>query len=162
MNILVVDDEYYIVKNIIETTDWSALGIEQAFPAYSASQAKRIFEGSQDIDILLTDIEMPRETGLQLVEWLHENDFHPIVLVLTGHQRFDYAQEALNLHIFSYLLKPIDPDQLMEKLAAAVQEVKKMHGMSKGAAEYGRAPLHRYLGPDQRHQGLYPFASFRS
>lgn len=38
MNILVVDDEYYIVKNIIETTDWSALGIEQAFPAYSASQ----------------------------------------------------------------------------------------------------------------------------
>ena len=125
MNILVVDDEYYIVKNIIETTDWSALGIEQAFPAYSASQAKRIFEGSQDIDILLTDIEMPRETGLQLVEWLHENDFHPIVLVLTGHQRFDYAQEALNLHIFSYLLKPIDPDQLMEKLTAAVQEVKK-------------------------------------
>ena len=125
MNILVVDDEYYIVKNIIETTDWSALGIEQAFPAYSASQAKQIFEGSQDIDILLTDIEMPRETGLQLVEWLHENDFHPIVLVLTGHQRFDYAQEALNLHIFSYLLKPIDPDQLTEKLAAAVQEVKK-------------------------------------
>ncbi len=100
MNILVVDDEYYIVKNIIETTDWSALGIEQAFPAYSASQAKRIFEGSQDIDILLTDIEMPRETGLQLVEWLHENNFHPIVLVLTGHQRFDYAQEALNLHIY--------------------------------------------------------------
>lgn len=125
MNILVVDDEYYIVKNIIETTDWSALGIEQAFPAYSASQAKQIFEGSQDIDVLLTDIEMPRETGLQLVEWLHENDFHPIVLVLTGHQRFDYAQEALNLHIFSYLLKPIDPDQLMEKLTAAVQAVKK-------------------------------------
>lgn len=40
MNILVVDDEYYIVKNIIETTDWSALGIEQAFPAYSARQNK--------------------------------------------------------------------------------------------------------------------------
>ena len=41
MNILVVDDEYYIVKNIIETTDWSTLGIEQAFPAYSASQDRR-------------------------------------------------------------------------------------------------------------------------
>ena len=63
MNILVVDDEYYIVKNIIETTDWSALGIEQAFPAYSASQAKRIFEGSQDIDILLTVIRDMSATG---------------------------------------------------------------------------------------------------
>ena len=160
MNILVVDDEYYIVKNIIETTDWSALGIEQAFPAYSASQAKQIFEGSQDIDVLLTDIEMPRETGLQLVEWLHENDFHPIVLVLTGHQRFDYAQEALNLHIFSYLLKPIDPDQLMEKLTAAVQEVKKNAWYEK--ERLNMEEHHRYLGPDQRHQGLYPFASFRS
>lgn len=125
MNILVVDDEYYIVKNIIETTNWSALGIEHAFPAYSARQAQQVFESSQDIDILLTDIEMPRETGLQLVEWLHEYNFHPIVLVLTGHQRFDYAQEALNLHIFSYLLKPIDPQQLTEKLQAAVEEVKK-------------------------------------
>lgn len=68
---------------------------------------------------------MPRETGLQLVEWLHEHNFHPVILVLTGHQRFDYAQEALNLHIFSYLLKPIDPQQLTEKLQAAVEEVKK-------------------------------------
>ena len=73
MNILVVDDEYYIVKNIIETTDWSALGIEQAFPAYSASQAKRIFEGSQDIDILLTDIEMPQMDGHHLTKLIKED-----------------------------------------------------------------------------------------
>ena len=73
MNILVVDDEYYIVKNIIETTDWSALGIEQAFPAYSASQAKRIFEGSQDIDILLTDIEMPQMDGHRLTKLIKDD-----------------------------------------------------------------------------------------
>ena len=121
MNILVVDDEYYIVKNIIETTDWSTLGIEQAFPAYSASQAKRLFEGSQDIDILLTDIEMPRETGLQLVEWLHENDFHPIVLVLTGHQRFDYAQEALNLHIYIHSFRAAQGTKRHEKNVGLLQ-----------------------------------------
>ena len=116
MNILVVDDEYYIVKNIIEHTDWSALGIEKQFPAYSARQAKQILEGTDDIDILLTDIEMPRESGLELVSWMKENGFSPTILVLTGHQRFDYAQTALNLHIFSYILKPVDAENLNEEL----------------------------------------------
>ena len=125
MNILIVDDEYFIVKNIIESTNWSDLGIEQQYMAYSARQAKQILEGPEDIDIVLTDIEMPRESGLELVQWMRDNDFHPVVLVLTGHQRFDYAQAAVDLHIFSYILKPISWDGLADKLCAAVQEVRR-------------------------------------
>ena len=125
MNILVVDDEYYIVKNIIEHTDWGSLGIEKQFPAYSARQAKQILEGTDDIDILLTDIEMPRESGLELVSWMKENGFSPTILVLTGHQRFDYAQTALNLHIFSYILKPVDAENLNEELKKAVKNVRR-------------------------------------
>lgn len=125
MTILIVDDEYYIVKNIIESTNWSSLGITKTLPAYSARQARQVLESAEDVDILLTDIEMPRESGLELVSWAHENDFHPVTIVLTGHQRFDYAQAALNLHIFSYLLKPVCEEELMEKLTAAVQEVKR-------------------------------------
>lgn len=120
MNILIVDDEYYIVKGIVENTDWTKLGIERQFAAYSARQARQILEGPDDINILLTDIEMPRESGLDLVEWMNENNFHPVILALTGHQRFDYAQTALNLHIFSYLLKPIEPSALEEALQNAI------------------------------------------
>lgn len=123
MNILIVDDEYYIVKGIVENTDWTRLGIERQFAAYSARQAKQILEGPDNIDILLTDIEMPRESGLELVEWMHENGFHPVILALTGHQRFDYAQTAVNLHIFSYLLKPIESGALEEALANAILQV---------------------------------------
>lgn len=123
MNILIVDDEYYIVKGIVENTDWTRLGIERQFAAYSARQAKQILEGPDNIDILLTDIEMPRESGLELVEWMNENGFYPVILALTGHQRFDYAQTALNLHIFSYLLKPIEPSALEEALESAIRQV---------------------------------------
>lgn len=123
MNILIVDDEYYIVKGIVENTDWTKLGIERQFAAYSARQAKQILEGPDDIDILLTDIEMPRESGLELVEWMHGNGFHPVILALTGHQRFDYAQTALNLHIFSYLLKPIETSVLEDALQNAILQV---------------------------------------
>lgn len=123
MNILVVDDEYYIVKGILENTDWARLGIERRFAAYSVRQAKQILEGPEDIDILLTDIEMPRESGLELVAWMNENGFYPVILALTGHQRFDYAQTALNLHIFSYLLKPIETPTLEEALEKAIRQV---------------------------------------
>ena len=120
MNILIVDDEYYIVKGIVENTDWTKLGIERQFAACSARQARQILEGPDDIDILLTDIEMPKESGLDLVEWMNENNFHPVILALTGHQRFDYARTALNLHIFSYLLKPIESSALEEALQNAI------------------------------------------
>lgn len=124
MNILVVDDEYYIAKNILEQTDWASLGIDRQFVAYSAQQARNILEGPDTIDILLTDIEMPRETGLELVSWMNHNNYHPIVLILTGHQRFDYAQAAINLHIFGYILKPVDMDELQRNLASAIRELK--------------------------------------
>lgn len=125
MNVLIIDDEFYIVKGLIENTDWLKLGIQKTFQAYSAKQAKIILMGSENIDIVITDIEMPRENGLELVAWMQENDLHPITIVLTGHQRFDYARQALDLHIFSYLLKPINYDDLEKKLSAAILEAKR-------------------------------------
>lgn len=125
MNVLVIDDEFYIVKGLIENTDWSKLGIQKTFQAYSARQAKTILEGAENIDIVITDIEMPRESGLELVAWMQEKKLHPVTIVLTGHQRFDYAKQALDLHIFSYLLKPVNYDDLEEKLSAAVLEAKR-------------------------------------
>ena len=82
-------------------------------------QAQRILE-TKSIDILLTDLEMPREHGLTLLAWLKDTPYHPVCLVLTGHQRFDYAREALHLSCFSYLLKPIDKLQLTSELSRAI------------------------------------------
>lgn len=127
MNVLVIDDEFYIVKGLIENTDWLKLGIQKTFQAYSAKQAKIILKGTENIDIVITDIEMPRESGLDLVAWMQENNLHPVTIVLTGHQRFDYAKQALDLHIFSYLLKPVNYDDLEEKLSAAVLEARRSH-----------------------------------
>lgn len=127
MNVLIIDDEFYIVKGLIENTDWLKLGIQKTFQAYSARQAKIILKGTENIDIVITDIEMPRERGLELVAWMQENNLHPVTIVLTGHQRFDYAKQALDLHIFSYLLKPVNYDDLEEKLSAAILEAKRSH-----------------------------------
>lgn len=119
MHILIVDDEYYIVQGIIEGIEWDSLGIDKISSAFSMSQAQEIFR-SQTVDLLLTDIEMPQGDGLDLIRWAAENGYSPLSIILTGHQLFDYAQEAVNLHCFGYILKPVSLPKLTKELQNAV------------------------------------------
>ena len=122
MNILVVDDEYYIVQGIIKNINWENIGIDQVFSAYSMKQAQDIFM-QHDIDILLTDIEMPKGSGLDLIAWANDNSYHPVKLILTGHQNFTYAQKAILLQCFQYVLKPVENSVLEDELSRAVAKV---------------------------------------
>ncbi|MFV0466065.1 MAG: DNA-binding response regulator [Lachnospiraceae bacterium] len=125
MNILILDDEYFIVKGIAEGIDWTSLGIQKQFLAYSVRQAKTILEGKEDIDIIISDIEMPRESGLDLAEWLIENNQAPVVIFLTGHESFPYAQHAIRLKVFSYIIKPVKMLELQHEISRAIVEFKR-------------------------------------
>ncbi len=124
MNVLVVDDEYYIAQGICKSIDCERLGISETFYAYSMKQAQKVFQ-ENDIAILLTDIEMPRGSGIELVRWVYDSGYVPVVLFLTGHQNFDYAYTAIKLQCLDYMLKPVSPAVLAEKLSDAVRVVKK-------------------------------------
>lgn len=130
MNLLIVDDEYYIVQGIVGCINTKTLGIHNLFTAFSFSQAQEIFQ-KETVHILLTDIEMPRNSGLELIRWANENHYRPVSLILTGHQLFDYAKEAVNQHCFSYLLKPFSPDGLNEELKKAVAEAERQFPVEK-------------------------------
>lgn len=94
VNLLIVDDEYFIVQSIVSALDFDALGITSVSTAFSVKQAQAVF-AEKRIDILLTDIEMPRQSGLDLIEWTYQEGYKPIALILTGHPLFDYAHRAL-------------------------------------------------------------------
>ncbi len=122
MNLLIVDDEYFIVQSLLRDLDFDALGITSVSTAFSVQQAQDVF-AEKHIDILLTDVEMPRHSGLYLIEWANEQGYKPLSLILTGHPLFDYAQRAVKLHCFGYILKPAAPDVLTEELKSAVEAV---------------------------------------
>src|SRR5690606_18948612 len=77
-------------------------------------------------DIILTDIKMPIMDGLQFIERLQGMDRHsPKVIILTGYNDFAYAKDAIKYGVVDYILKPIDPDELMEtiiKLVTVIQQ----------------------------------------
>ena len=122
MKILIVDDEFYIVEEILKNTRWEHFGITEKLAAYSAKQARNLIESNPDIDIVLTDIEMPQQNGLELIEWIYNLSLNPVVIVLTGHERFDYAHSAIRLRVLDYMTKPIDIEHFEETLSRAVRE----------------------------------------
>ncbi|BBH24706.1 hypothetical protein Back11_60510 [Paenibacillus baekrokdamisoli] len=124
-NMLVVDDEEIAIRGIIEGIDWSDLPIASFHKAYDVEEAKSMFV-DQSIHILISDIDMPLQTGIDLLEWVNQHSTKTITIFLTGHADFKYAQQAVQLESFDYLLKPIDHQMLKARVVDAIERLRRL------------------------------------
>ncbi|MCV9948223.1 response regulator [Paenibacillus sp. BT-177] len=123
VQILLVDDESYVTESLATTIPWETLGIEKVHQAASALAAIDVLE-AYDIDILVTDIRMPGMTGLELIVEVNERWPHIRSLLLTGYADFEYAKKALQLKAFDYILKPVDDEEFIKCVSAAMDSLK--------------------------------------
>lgn len=122
MNILIVDDQIYVVAGIRKEICWEKLGIQEVFTAYSAQEARMVFEQHR-IDIMLCDIEMPGESGLDLFAWVNGQGFDTACIFLTAHADFGYAQTALTLGSFDYILQPARYEEIENSILRAKGQI---------------------------------------
>lgn len=122
MNLLLVDDEVTMTQIMKESIDWKHLGIQKVFSAYNADEAKDILESSA-VDILLCDIEMPGESGLDLIKWMQDVYPEIICIILTGYPDFNYARSAISLGVHQYLLKPVAFEELEKAVLSAIERI---------------------------------------
>ena len=106
--ILIVDDENLTRRALLTGVDWEKIGIGEVLEAPSARRAKEILQ-KEEADLALIDVEMPEETGLDLLKWIR-TELHSDMpcAFLTCHASFAYAQAAIKYNCFDYLLKPMD------------------------------------------------------
>lgn len=123
MNVLLVDDDYFVVAALEKKIDWRALSIEQVHTAYSVAQARDILQ-KHSIQILVCDIEMPQGSGLELLAWIREEQYSIQTIFLTNYADFNYAQKAIELQSFDYFLKPIEFDKLSLIISKAAYKAK--------------------------------------
>ncbi|BBI35989.1 response regulator transcription factor [Cohnella abietis] len=116
-NIMVIDDEEMIRAGIVSI-------IRRLAPQWTVSECKDAQSAMRNIpldkpDLMLIDISMPGMDGLELAHFLKEH--HPAILkiVLTGHDKFAYVQNAMRADVVDYLLKPIIREELVEALEKA-------------------------------------------
>lgn len=120
--LLIVDDESIIREGILANIDFAAMGIEVVGSCENGMEAIDVFRDKSP-DIILTDINMPFMDGMELAETLLEEAPLLKVVILTGYDRFDYAQQALKLKISDYLVKPVLPRDIKPVLKKLIKQI---------------------------------------
>ncbi|WP_426448370.1 response regulator transcription factor [Paenibacillus sp. S-38] len=118
-SLLIVDDERTAVRGLSQGIEWSELGVSEVYEAYNAKQAKELL-AAHDIHLLICDIEMPGQSGIELLEWVNEHSEGTVSIFLTGHADFQYARKALQLGSQDYLLKPVRHEAVQDAAGQAL------------------------------------------
>ena len=113
--VFIVDDEPLICKGLRETIEWDSLGLEISGEAHNGAEAMSMI-ATMHPHILITDIRMPGMDGIALIKSIRENDMAIRIIILSGYSDFVFLKEAIRLGVDGYLLKPIDPDELISNL----------------------------------------------
>ncbi|MFD2332873.1 response regulator [Cohnella sp. GCM10020058] len=140
-SILIVDDEPVIVQGLMNVVH-DMEGDLQVWKAHTAKEALQIMERHR-IDILITDIQMPGMTGLQLSEIVCRQWKHCKIIFLSGYNDQDYLQSALRQGAFDYLIKPAHNEviiDLIERASAQIDhETDHLQIMEKARRQYKEA-----------------------
>jgi two-component system response regulator YesN len=145
-----VEDEIITREGIRDNVDWQAGGFEFCGEASDGEMALPLLRAAQP-DVLITDIKMPFMDGLQLSKIVRERMPWVKIIILSGHDEFEYAQKAIGLGIADYLLKPVTVQKLqtvLQKLTVQLdQERKEKENLKKlqEDAEDNRATLRERL-----------------
>lgn len=125
--VLLVDDEYN-TRNLLKLCiDWQALNMEVIADATSGIEALSLIEELHP-DIVLTDIEMPYMDGIVLSKQILEHYIDTYVIIITAHEQFTYAQQAISIGVSDFILKPIDPELItttLQKLSDKIADKRK-------------------------------------
>ena len=123
LKVMIVDDLEVIRRQMKRLPLW---GEESGFVIVDeASDGKEALEKlhHQPVDLLITDIRMPRIDGIELLKEVQQQKLASCVVFLSEHSEFAFAKEAIQFGIFDYLVKPVKKDelqQLLEKVKANI------------------------------------------
>jgi two-component system response regulator YesN len=122
LKVFLVDDEPFILEGLCSIVDWEQYNLEIVGQARNGEEALLAME-TMDIDILITDISMPKLNGLELIRQVISRDMDTKFIILSGYNEFNYVKEGIKLGIENYLLKPINLEELKQTLYTTVNKI---------------------------------------
>ena len=116
--IMVIDDEPMVVKGLTSIVPWHEIGCEVVGVAEDGEEGLLKIESLKP-DIVISDIQMPKLSGLKMIEAMKKVHLQTKFIIMTGYRQFEYAQQAIDLGVEKFLLKPTN----IEQIKGAVVEV---------------------------------------
>jgi two-component system response regulator YesN len=113
--IIVADDEEYVRDLLVKRINQSESPFEVIAVASDGQEAFDLVKNRKP-DVLITDICMPKVTGLDLIKMVNDLDQSIKTVVISGYDEFSYVKTALTLNVKDYLLKPFSQEELFAVL----------------------------------------------
>jgi adenylate cyclase len=148
--ILVVDDEPDLETLVTQSFRKRVRGGEIEFLfAHDGVEALKVLSQRPDVDLLLSDINMPRMDGLTLLEELQKADEKLATLIVSAYGDMANIRTAMNRGAFDFLTKPIDFADLEATIDKTVRHVNRLREVQRRvlAAERAHASLSRFFSP---------------
>ena len=113
--VVVADDEDELREAVCRMIPWQELGFRLVGSASNGLDALQLVE-KKEPDLLLTDIRMPFISGIELARQVREVRPAMNIAFLSGYDDFEYAKQAIQYNIISYMLKPLTMEGLAKEL----------------------------------------------
>lgn len=120
--VLLADDEQLDLDGLRRFTPWEELGMEVAAAVNSGFAALDVMS-RETIDVLVTDIQMPNMSGLELARQAAALRPGLKVVFVSGYADFQYAKQAIKMNACSYVLKPVDDEDMAQALRTAMESL---------------------------------------
>jgi two-component system response regulator YesN len=144
LTVLIADDEYFIRQRLKRIIDWETLQLQCVGESENGKQVLDLVCSSQ-VDILLLDINMPVQSGIDVLEYIYHHDINTKIIFLTGYSDFEYAQKAIKYQAVNYLIKPIDKESLENALLSCKNKILSARQKQEEMDKYYRYLRRSYL-----------------
>ena len=132
---VIVDDERFVRRGIIENIPWHSLGIETVIEARNGMDCLRKAEEIQP-DILIADIRMPKLNGIDLGKEIASKYPKCKMIIISAYSEKEYLKSAISLNVVAYVEKPIVISELEEAVRKAVSKIREAENIQEENAAY--------------------------
>ncbi len=145
--LLIVEDEKMIRQGIKAMIQRSGVEIDTILECGNGEMALDILK-SQEVDVMFTDIRMPKMDGITLVKEMQKLPHKPLTVAVSGYDEFSYAVEMLRAGVREYILKPVDREKIKSVLQSLDSELNQKAEKSENTKTIGCQQIKHLLYDD--------------
>jgi two-component system, response regulator YesN len=121
VKLLLVDDDRISIDILAEIIKPQLSLVNEIVCAYDGHEAYDVVISMRP-SIVITDIKMPTVGGIELIKKIRQiENYNPAILIISSYSDFEYAREAMKLSVCDYIVKPIDQNEIIEKINACIK-----------------------------------------
>lgn len=121
-NCILIDDDLIVTESLMKLKLWQECGFNLIACFNNAFEAVEYLK-TADVDLIISDIAMPKFNGLEFAKYCYEQYPDIYFSLLSAYKDFDYAHEAIQYGVKSYLVKPLTPRKLRKFLGEIYEKL---------------------------------------